>query len=86
MSSDNKSNQTRLMIPNEQWKFLCAKYEFSQAEAGSRAMLCSYLEECMTRALKTSVLEADQDGKVTLKGSHARSSVSNTPGIPKGSY
>ncbi len=86
MSTENKKNQARLMIPNEQWKILCAHYGFSQAEEGSRAMLCAYLEECMARALKTSVLNADQNKKVTLKGAHARAAVANTPGIPKGSY
>lgn len=87
MSTENKKHhQPRLMIPNEQWKMLCAQYGFSQAEEGCRALLCSYLEECAERAVKTSVLNADQQGKVTLKGNHARAAVVVTPGIPKGNY
>lgn len=82
--SDKK--QGRLIIPNEEFKTLCAKHDFSQAEAGCRTMLCMYLEELAERAVKTSVLEADQHKKVTLKEEHGREAIKKTPGIPKGNY
>ena len=74
------------MIPTEEWKGLCARYGFSQSEKGCRELLCEYLEHHARQVMKSSILEADQHGKVTLKGYHARSAVNNNQSIPKGSY
>lgn len=76
----------RQIIPTEEWKGLCARYGFSQSESGCRELLCQYLEEHAQRVMKSSVLDADQHGKVTLKGYHARAAINRTPSIPKGSY
>lgn len=77
---------TRQLITRNDFKGLCARNELSQAQSGTRTLLNAYLEEKIETIVKTSMLQADHEGKATLTGRHARIALDATPGIPKGLY
>lgn len=80
------ANELPPLITSEQFKALCDRHGFSQAEAGARQTLNAILLETLNSTTRQAMLLAEHDKKKGLQRKHASAAVEMTPEIPNGIY
>jgi hypothetical protein len=80
------SKQLPPVITSAQYKALCAKHGFDQAEAGTRELLNEMLVESLDQMTRQAILQADHEKHTKLSRSNAVKAVEMTPDMPKGIY
>lgn len=75
-----------MLITGDQFKALCDRHGFAQAEAGTRETLNALLLESLDAMTRQAMLQADHEKNKGLQHRHAVKAVEMTPEIPKGIY
>ncbi len=80
------TNELPPLITSAQFKALCDRHGFAQAEAGTRQTLNAILIESLVPMTRQAMLQAEHDKNKGLQHKHAVKAVEMTPEIPKGIY
>ncbi len=74
------------LLTSEGFRGLCARFGFSQAEAGSADLLNEALVDILTKVTKAGMLQAEHSGHSGLHGEHAQAAIEMIGEIPRGLY